>query len=286
MSEGLELGDESFGDAFGVAFAEVGAAEVGVELAGSEHVPARDQDRVLDCAECFHVAAAGLSGRMRLEVDVVGAGRGDGGFVERPVEPLGGFAGRAGAAFAGGLVVAGAHPGPAGEVLVGREDRHADADLGDDHLGGTLLNAGDRAQEFNGLLERGDVLGGRVAETGDLPDEEVDVIKDRVDPHRVEMIEAALERFFERGDLCAHPATGELGEDLGVGGAFDERVEHRAPGLPQDVCGDAVELDPGVLQRLVQPVGSRARSWIWVFRYRVRFRNARIGLGGTKPACA
>jgi hypothetical protein len=34
VAEAFELGDESFGDAFGIAFAEVVATEVSVELAG------------------------------------------------------------------------------------------------------------------------------------------------------------------------------------------------------------------------------------------------------------
>ena len=102
VSERFELGDESFGDAFGVSFAVVVAAEVVVELAGAEHVPAGDQDRVLDGAERFLVPAAGSeAGVLGGEVDVFGADRGDRGFFERPVQPLGAFAGLPGAAFAG-----------------------------------------------------------------------------------------------------------------------------------------------------------------------------------------
>jgi hypothetical protein len=59
VSERFELADEPFGDAFGVAFAEVVAAEVVVDLAGAEHVSADADDRVLDGAECFLMAAAG-----------------------------------------------------------------------------------------------------------------------------------------------------------------------------------------------------------------------------------
>lgn len=62
------------------------------------------------------------------------------------------------APFAGGLVVARALTGPARELLGGREARHVGADLGDDHLRGAPLNAGDRPQQLNGLLARGDLL--------------------------------------------------------------------------------------------------------------------------------
>ena len=57
------------------------------------------------------------------------------------------------------------------------------------------------------------------------------------------------------GSFARSRAAGELGEHLGVGGAVDQRVEHRPAGDAEDVGRDAVELDPGVLERLVQPVG-------------------------------
>ena len=69
-------------------------------------------------------------------------------------------------------------------------------------------------------------------------------------------LKAALERLAQGGELGAQLALGQIGEHLRVGRAGHERVEHRAPGGAQDVGGDAVvELDAGVLQRLVQPVG-------------------------------
>jgi hypothetical protein len=135
----------------------------------------------------------------------------------------------------GGLVVAGAHPGPGGELLVGREHAHVNADLGDDHLGGAPLNSGDRAQQLNGLLERGDLLPDRLGQTGDLPVQEVDVLEDRADPHGVQVIKAPLQRLLQSGDLGAHPAAGELGEDLRVPGAVHERIEHRPTRLPENV---------------------------------------------------
>src|ERR1700674_4091922 len=60
--------------------------------------------------------------------------------------------------------------------------------------------------------------------------------------------------------------------------------EHRPAGAAEDVGGDAVKLDAGVLKRLAQPGGLPLRSRICVLRYRVRLRSRRIGLGGTKLA--
>jgi hypothetical protein len=81
------------------------------------------------------------------------------------------------------------------------------------------------------------------------------VREDRADQQRVQAIETAFERVLERGQLLAQPALGQVGQNLGVGRAGNERVEHRATRDPEDVRRDAVQLDVGVLQRLVQPVG-------------------------------
>src|SRR4051812_29834909 len=113
VSEGFELGDEALGVAFGVAALEEVAAEVVVGLAGGEHVPVGDQHRVFDGAQRAAVPDAGLEALvLRGEVGVLGADRGQRGLFERDPEPFGAPAGASGAAFAGGLVVAGAAAGP------------------------------------------------------------------------------------------------------------------------------------------------------------------------------
>ncbi len=136
MSERFELFDEPFRLAFWVAALEVVAAEVSVQLAGCEHVPAGAEDRVLDRAERFLVPAAWPEpGVLGGEIGVFAADCGQRGFLQRPVKPLRSLAGLARPAFAGGLVVARALPRPRRELLGGREHRHVGPDLGDDHLG-------------------------------------------------------------------------------------------------------------------------------------------------------
>ena len=68
-------------------------------------------------------------------------------------------------------------------------------------------------------------------------------------------VKAALQSLAQLGQLGAQPALGQLGEDRGVRRAGDERVQHPASGDTEDVRGDAVQLDGGVLEDLVQPVG-------------------------------
>src|SRR5215207_3146356 len=89
VAEGLELGDEAAGVAFGVAALEVVAAEVAVGLAGGEHVPVGDQHRVFDGAERAAVPEAWFEASvLRGEVALASADGGQGGFFERDPEPL------------------------------------------------------------------------------------------------------------------------------------------------------------------------------------------------------
>ena len=136
-----------------------------------------------------------------------------------------------------------------------REHGHVDADLGEDVLRGTGLDPAQRAQDVNCALKRAQLFLDCVREPFDLLVEEVQVREDRSDQQRVQRLEATLERLAQRRELGSQPALREVGEHLGVGGALAERVEHRPAGDAEDVARDAVELDPGVLQRLVQPVG-------------------------------
>ena len=93
------------------------------------------------------------------------------------------------------------------------------------------------------------------------------------DQQRVVRLEAPLERLAQRGDLLAQLPLARGRRARPGRGAGDQRVEHVAPDLPRMSRGDAVELDPGVLERLLQPVDLAWRSWICALRYRVRSRS-------------
>src|SRR5262249_46687378 len=113
------------------------------DLARCEHVPAGANDRVLDGADRAAVTELGLLATVEgLQIATVGADRGERGVLERVVEPLAAFAGADRATLAGGLIVAGTLAGPRRDVARGWKDAHIDADLGDDVLGRTLLDAG------------------------------------------------------------------------------------------------------------------------------------------------
>src|SRR3954454_3806053 len=134
-----------------------------------------------------------------------------------------------------------------GEVPRGREPGHVGADLSDHRFGTAALDADGCAQQLNRRRERADLLLDRVRESVDLRIEEVDVREDRADPERVMGVEATFQRLAQRRDLLAHLPARELREYLRVGGSTNERVEHVAARLAEDVRRDAIELDARVL---------------------------------------
>jgi hypothetical protein len=86
---------------------------------------------------------------------------------------------RPGAPLASRLVVARARASPRREVPRAGERAHVAAGLGDDDFRGSLLHAGDRAQQLNRLSERAKLVSDRVGEPVDLLIKEVQVREDR-----------------------------------------------------------------------------------------------------------
>lgn len=58
--------------------------------------------------------------------------------------------------------------------------------------------------------------------------------------------EAPLESISKLGQLGAQPSPGQLRQDLGIGSALDEGIEHHPPGNPQHLAGHRGELYPGL----------------------------------------
>jgi hypothetical protein len=149
--------------------------------------------------------------------------------------------------FAGRFVVAGAQPGPAGQVRGGRELAHVDADLGDDYLGGAFADAGDGHKPAHLVSERGDHpvhLGVEAVDTGA---QMIDVGQVHADHQGVVLVEATQQRLAQLGDPRPHPGQGHIGEDLGVAFPCDERFEHPPRRLTHHVGDHLLQLDPGVL---------------------------------------
>ncbi len=68
----------------------------------------------------------------------------------------------------------------------------------------------------------------------------------------------APQRLAQLGELGAQPPLGQLGEHPGVALASDQGRQHRPTRGAQHISGDRVELDAGVLQRLLDVLALRA----------------------------
>ena len=135
----------------------------------------------------------------------------------------------------------------------GGELAHVRADLGQDDFGGALVDPGDSVQQRHLLSEGGDDLLDPRRERGDGLVQVVDVGQDLSDQQPVMVgAEPAGQRLPQRRQLAAEPALGQRSQHLRVVGAGDQGFQHRPAGDADDVGGHAGELDPGVLEDLVQ----------------------------------
>jgi len=161
VTEALDLvGEASSVSLFVTSAVEPVSPEVGVVGFVGQDVPDDDQHRVGDDEDGLGLALlAEPAAEPPVQGDVVAVlrvrGR-PGRLNERRSQGGVALARLPRSALAGGLVVARAHPCPAGEVGGRREPAHVHPDLGHDHFGGDPADAHDGAQPLNLTLERGD----------------------------------------------------------------------------------------------------------------------------------
>jgi hypothetical protein len=136
----------------------------------------------------------------------------------------------------------------------GGEHRHVHPDLGNDRLRSPLAHPGDGGQPVSGPSERGHHLIDAAIQRGDGALQMLQVGKGQAHQHGVMVPEAALQRLAQLGELASQPATGQLGQDLRVALPSDQGGQHRPARDPNHVGGHRVQLDPGVLQGLLDPL--------------------------------
>src|SRR5207248_503641 len=125
------------------AVGEVVGTELLVGDAVAKDVVSGDQDGVAGGTRGLGGSASALDpGVLSGQVRAPAPGRRLGRLGQTLAEPLGAGPALAGLALARGLVVAGAHAGPGGQVSGRGELGHVHPDLGDDHLGGPPVHPG------------------------------------------------------------------------------------------------------------------------------------------------
>ena len=136
----------------------------------------------------------------------------------------------------------------------GGEPGHVGAGLGDDDVGGQGADPGDRADQVPEALKGLDHHldpGGELLDRGGVL---VDQVQVHPGQERVVLAEPAGQRLGQRGDLRPQPPLGQIGQHGRVAFPGDQRLEHRPPRHAEDVGGDRGQLDPGVLEQLLQPL--------------------------------
>lgn len=163
--------------------------------------------------------------------------------------------GLAGAASAAGFVVAGAYPGPGSQVGRRREAGDVVADLREDHLGGPRAHARDGHQEFDAAAKGRDLCVDPLIQPFLHGGAGVDTVEHRPGQERVVGGEVAGQCLDQGVGLAAHGALGQVRQDAWVAFAGDEGLQHRPAGNAQNVGDRDGQLDPGVLQELLQRLG-------------------------------
>ena len=221
-----------------------------------QHMVDRPQQAMGDRHDGFLVAAMAHDSTLTgAEGAVLRVDRGEGAFDQRHAEPAVAFPRRSGLVLAGALVVARAEPRPAREMALPRKPAHVHADLGNHHLAGPRVDPRNRVQSPQGVGERDEQpLDLRTYGVDGLV-EVVQMGEALVDEERVMRTKPPSQRLPQRRQFRAQLATRQLGQHLRRRGARDQRLQHGSPGHAQDVRRHRRELDPGVLQHLVKPVG-------------------------------
>lgn len=135
------------------------------------------------------------------------------------------------------------------------EPTHVDPDLGDDRLGGDLADADHGAQALNLALERGHLDLQALVEGVDLCTQVVDVVEVGAQHEGVVLAEAALQGEAQLGEPRPGAGEGHLGQHVRVALAGDQGLDHVTRAIAEHIGDDRVELDAGVLQDLLDPLG-------------------------------
>lgn len=117
------------------------------------------------------------------------------------------------------------------------------------------LTLGDGHQTFNLLGERARLRLNSRRELLNGGGQFVDARQVQAAQERVVLTRFARQCLNQGGDLGSQPAPGHRRHDPRVVLPGDERGQHRPPGDAQDVGGDGRDLNPGVFELLLQPLG-------------------------------
>src|SRR3989449_413549 len=175
VAQAFEATDVVTADPFGILAIKVVGTEIAMRNTVLQHVPQRDDHRVLHCHDRF-LGTTPCSEPVveRAVVTLLAADRRPCGFLQGRTQPRSPLARRRGSAFPRALVIARTQSRPRGEVRRRGELAHVDARFGDDRLCGTRGDAGHALHERRRFGERGHRLRDPGIERGDMNVQRID----------------------------------------------------------------------------------------------------------------
>ena len=136
----------------------------------------------------------------------------------------------------------------------GREAAHVAADFGEDDASTQLADAGNGGQELDRGAKGLDLSVDLQIDLSDGSVNRVDMLEEKAQHEPMMVGYPAAQRCLQFGRAGFDPPVGQCRQSIRVGFAGDQRFDHATAGQAHDVGDDRVELDVGVLQRLLQPL--------------------------------
>ena len=152
------------------------------------------------------------------------------------------------------LVVPRTEAHPTHQMPVRRKGAQVEADFRDDAFNRALVHPRDRIQGRQRRRERAQLLRDRVTQPLDRLLQIVEMRQQFADQPRVVSPKAPDQGLSQRRQLGAQAAFGQLGQHVRIGDALHQGLRIARPEHAENVGGDRRQLDPGILQHLVQPL--------------------------------
>src|SRR6185437_5332057 len=176
----------------------------------------------------FGAATAAQTQELCLQVTVLDSYRGPGGRDQCGFQPGRALAGTSGAAFAGTLVISGAHGGPRQQMSGGWEARQVGTDLRQHHLGGQLTDPRHGGQQASALSDRRQEFSHIGIHFLQCPLERCDQLEVQLEQPPVMCGDPTVQGLDQCGALFACRALRQIREALRIALSVDERGQDRS----------------------------------------------------------
>ena len=143
-------------------------------------------------------------------------------------------------------------------MTFGREAVHVDADLGNDDPGAEIADAGDGAQDLDRAAKGLDMGVDLLIDLADGGVDRIDMLEEQPQHKPMMVSHPATQRRLKLGLRCPDAPVGQDRQCERIGLTGDQSLDHPAAGEAHDVGDDRIELDVGILQRLLDPLDMTA----------------------------